>query len=207
MLFLLVVLTSCASHDGMREGVATWYGPGFHGRQTSSGERFDMYGLTCAHREYPFGTRLKVTNRTNNKDVVCTVNDRGPFVSGRDIDLSYGAAKEIGLLGQGVAEVVMEPLDRDARYVKELVYKSRLPEGPLTIQVAAFREESQALKLRLELEEKYSNVYIMETEKKGVKYFRVRIGKFRNQVEALRTGKDLAEEGYEVMISEFEQKI
>ncbi|MEW6676132.1 MAG: septal ring lytic transglycosylase RlpA family protein [Nitrospirota bacterium] len=71
--------------------MASWYGPDFHGRPTSSGELFNMYALTCAHREHPFGTRLKVTNISNNKTVSCVINDRGPFVSGRDLDLSYAA--------------------------------------------------------------------------------------------------------------------
>ncbi|NTU43243.1 MAG: septal ring lytic transglycosylase RlpA family protein [Nitrospirales bacterium] len=204
-MLLLFVLTSCASNKGVSDGVATWYGPGFHGKQTSSGEVFDMNAITCAHRDYPFGTKVKVTNKQNRKEVICTVNDRGPFVSGRDIDLSYGAAKEIGLLGMGVADVVMEPLGRDTSYVKEVIY--RAARGALTIQVGAFREEEHALKLRRELELKYEKVYIMEIEKKGTRFFRVRIGRFRDQPEAFRTGKALADEGYEVLITEFEQNI
>ncbi|MFZ6016669.1 MAG: septal ring lytic transglycosylase RlpA family protein [Nitrospirota bacterium] len=71
--------------------MASWYVPDFHGRPTSSGELFNMYAFTCAHREHPFGTRLKVTSISNNKTVSCVINDRGPFVSGRDLDLSYAA--------------------------------------------------------------------------------------------------------------------
>lgn len=85
---------------------ASWYGPGFHGRSTASGERFDQNGLTAAHRTLPFGTRLRVT--LNGRSVVVRVNDRGPFIAGRTIDLSYGAAKQIGLTATGVASVRIE---------------------------------------------------------------------------------------------------
>ncbi|MBD3241753.1 MAG: septal ring lytic transglycosylase RlpA family protein [Chitinivibrionales bacterium] len=86
-------------------GVASYYGPGFHGKQTANGERFDMHGMTAAHRTLPFGTRLRVTNRNNGKSVVVRVNDRGPFKKGRVLDVSYGAAKRLDMLGSGTAPV------------------------------------------------------------------------------------------------------
>jgi len=79
---------------------ASWYGREFHGKQTASGENFNMFALTCAHRDYPLGTKLRVSNPANGKEVECIVNDRGPLVTGRDIDLSYAAAKKIGLIDQ-----------------------------------------------------------------------------------------------------------
>ena len=88
--------------------VASWYGQKFNGRPTASGERFDMYAMTCAHRTLQFGTKLRVTNPDNNKSVIVTVNDRGPFIRGRDLDLSYGAAKKIGIIKKGVARVKLE---------------------------------------------------------------------------------------------------
>jgi len=84
---------------------ASFYGEEFHGRQTSSGEIFDMYEYTAAHKTLPFGTRLKVTNLANGRSVIVVVNDRGPFIPGRDLDLSYGAARKIGLVGMGVGKV------------------------------------------------------------------------------------------------------
>lgn len=87
------------------EGYASWYGPGFYGRKTASGERFTKHKLTCAHRKLPFGTRLQVTNLQNGKSIEVIVNDRGPFIKGRVIDLSYAAAREIGLLKAGAAPV------------------------------------------------------------------------------------------------------
>jgi rare lipoprotein A len=82
-------------------GIASWYGLGFHGRRTASGERFDMHALTAAHPSLPFGTRLLVENPANGRSVVVRVNDRGPHVRGRIIDLSHAAARAIGLLGWG----------------------------------------------------------------------------------------------------------
>lgn len=86
-------------------GMASWYGHGFQGRRTASGERFNMHKMTAAHRSLPFGTQLKVTHVQNGKSVRVTVNDRGPFVRGRVLDLSYAAAKKINMLGSGHAMV------------------------------------------------------------------------------------------------------
>jgi rare lipoprotein A (peptidoglycan hydrolase) len=90
--------------------VCSYYGKKFHGRQTSNGEIFDMYKLTCAHKSLPFGTRLKVINEDNGKSVLVRVNDRGPFIEGRDLDLSYAAAQEIGLIAHGVKKMRVEVL-------------------------------------------------------------------------------------------------
>jgi rare lipoprotein A len=87
------------------EGIASWYGPGFHGKRTSSGERYDQYDLTAAHRTLPLGTWVVVTNRLNGRSVRVYVNDRGPYVDGRLIDLSYGAAHAIGMVGSGTVPV------------------------------------------------------------------------------------------------------
>ena len=89
-------------------GKSSYYGSKFHGRKTANGEIFDMYKLTAAHRELPFETLLKVTNTKNNKSVIVHVNDRGPFVTGRILDLSYGAAKKIDMINDGVADVILE---------------------------------------------------------------------------------------------------
>jgi rare lipoprotein A len=88
--------------------MASYYGDDFHGRKTASGEVFDQWKLTCAHRDLPFGTRLKVTNLQNKKSVLVRVNDRGPWVSGRLIDLSYAAAKKIDMIQRGVVKVKIE---------------------------------------------------------------------------------------------------
>lgn len=116
VILCLLFLASCASTGRIEYGeesdygIASWYGSELNGKRTASGERFDMYGMTCAHRSFAFGTRLRVTNPENNKSVIVTVNDRGPFVRGRDLDLSYGAAKKIGIIRQGVGRVKIERL-------------------------------------------------------------------------------------------------
>lgn len=203
---ILILIFSCAPSryelKGSRRAIASWYGAEFHGRPTSSGEIFDMHKKTCAHREYPFGTRLRVTNLNNNKSVECIVNDRGPFVPERDIDLSYGAAREIGLLATGTAPVIIEPLGRDNGYKKEV--KNLSIKGPYTIQVGSFREKENAIRLKYSLELRYNNVYILESIVKNEIFFRVRIGRFNNLQETMNTASSLADEGYPAIIVQTE---
>lgn len=209
LIYLSVLLfTSCAFHERYPESgyaVASWYGSEFHGRPTSSGEIFNMYEITCAHKEYPFGTKLKVTNISNNKSVNCLVNDRGPFVEGRDIDLSYAAAKEIDLIGTGTGTVRIQHMGRDTSYIKQVRYLSDA--GPFTIQVGSFREVTNAVRLKTALELKYGNVYIVEAKIRGNAYYRVRIGKFLIKGEITRLARTLADEGYSVLITRYDEKI
>jgi rare lipoprotein A len=106
---LLLALASRAF--AAEEGLASWYGGKFHGRLTSSGEVFDTNQMTAAHRTLPFGTIVKVINQDNGKSAIVKINDRGPFVEGRIIDLSRAAADELGMVGEGVARVVLEIVD------------------------------------------------------------------------------------------------
>ena len=101
-------------------GMASWYGPGFHGRLTANGEKFDMHELTAAHKTLPFGTRVLVHNPRTGKEVVVRINDRGPFIKGRVIDLSKAAAKALGMKGRGHDAVVLREV-RPARAGGELV--------------------------------------------------------------------------------------
>ena len=110
---IILCLCGCCCLFGTRAGaaevgIASYYGDAFHGKKTASGEVFDQWKLTCAHRDLPFGTRLKVTNLENKKSVIVRVNDRGPWVSGRIVDLSYAAAKKIGMVTQGLTKVRIE---------------------------------------------------------------------------------------------------
>ena len=197
-----VFLASCATYHRRSEpgyAVASWYGPEFQGRPTSSGEIFDMYAFTCAHKEYPFGTELKVTNLSNHKNTRCVVNDRGPFVNGRDLDLSYAAARAIDLIGSGTCRVKVEYLGRDTSYIKEVKYLSY--NGPFTVQVGSFREISNALRLKMALELKYRDVYMTEANINGTRFYRVRIGRFEVRGEGYDFAKLLADEGYSVFIA------
>lgn len=93
-----------------QQGLASWYGPGYHGRMTANGEIFDQEAPTAAHRTLPFGTVVRVVNTSNGRSTVVTINDRGPFIDGRVIDLSKGAAREIEALGPGVVPVTLQVL-------------------------------------------------------------------------------------------------
>lgn len=210
-----IILASCAAtkyepYKGFPQktyGVASWYGADFHGKPTSSGEIYNMHANTCAHKEYSFGTRLRVTNISNNKSVECIVNDRGPFVSGRDLDLSYACAKEIGLIGAGTGKVKIEHMGRDMRYVREVLYFSGINHGPFTIQVGSFKEMPNATRLKAALDYRYENVYIAETNIKGEVFYRVRIGKFEARNDAESLAKMLADEGYSILIAHYDEKI
>jgi rare lipoprotein A len=208
LILVLLLLTSCAStstvHYKPRSGseyvTASWYGPKFNGRPTASGERFDMHGLTAAHKTMKFGTELKVTNPENGRSVVVTVNDRGPFIRGRDLDLSYGAAKKIGLVKKGVGKVKIEYLGRNDRYMKRIPFMPSGGSGLLTVQVGSFTEKSNAERLKRGLEADYENTHITTVLINGKKYYRVNIGKFTNYDRAYAIAEKLADEGYHAMI-------
>jgi len=103
-----LTLTAPAEANPVQSGGASWYGPGFHGRKTANGERFNTHAMTAAHRSLPFGTRVKVTNHRTGNSVVVRINDRGPFVGGRIIDLSQASARAIGI--SGVSQVTLSRL-------------------------------------------------------------------------------------------------
>lgn len=109
-LFILVALAITCGGSGL-SGKASWYGGRFHGRTTASGEPFNKFAMTAAHKTLPFGTRVKVTNKNNGKSVVVRINDRGPYKRGRVIDLSRGAAELIGMIRSGVVPVQIEVLE------------------------------------------------------------------------------------------------
>jgi len=143
------------SSEGFEQtGYASWYGNKFHGRSTSNGERYDMFKMTAAHKTLPFGTHVVVTNLGNKKRTVVRINDRGPFVKGRIIDLSYSAAQEIDLVGPGVARVRLVALGRQVGTVesgnktpKPVIAVDNFAQGEFTIQVGAFQEKANATKL------------------------------------------------------------
>lgn len=116
LLITLFAILFATSAYAEQRGVASWYGPGFHGKRTASGMRYNMYADTCAHRSLPFGTLLRVTNRRNGRSVICRVTDRGPFVRWRVVDLSRAGARAIAMNGTAsvVLRVVSSPRGRCA---------------------------------------------------------------------------------------------
>jgi peptidoglycan lytic transglycosylase len=206
----LLFLCSCSAvrHEALPTStyaVASWYGPAFQGKPTSSGEIYNMYAYTCAHKEYPFGTRLKVTNPLNNKTVECVVNDRGPFVDGRDIDLSYACAKQIGLVGPGTGRVFLEVDGRDTSYIRTARIQTDGRRGPFTIQVGSFTGSTNAIRLKIGLSLEYDNVYVQEAAMEGTKYYRVRIGDYADFKKALSVAGKLGQEGYQTIVLKADQ--
>ena len=109
---LLTFTGTTFAQQNVQKGGASYYGPGFHGKRSSNGEVFNMHAMTCAHRTLPFGTTLLVRDTKTNKEVVVRVTDRGPFCRGRIIDLSYGAAKKLGMVARGTAQVEIKVLPK-----------------------------------------------------------------------------------------------
>jgi rare lipoprotein A len=109
-----------STHARTAVGIASYYGKEYHGRTTASGEIFDMTKLTAAHRSLPFGINVRVTNLSNDQSVVVRVNDRGPFVAGRIIDLSLAAAQRLGMIAAGLAKVKVEPIDSGKAETKQM---------------------------------------------------------------------------------------
>ncbi len=134
-----------SARDFVETGVASWYGPGFHGKTTSNGERYNQNAMTAAHKLLPFGTRLRVVNLENGRVTEVRINDRGPFVDSRIIDLSRAAAKDLGMLGKGTARVRLIALE-NGREPAVLT-----PDGDMLglfyVQIGSFRERPRAVNL------------------------------------------------------------
>lgn len=162
---LAVVLAGCAGNPGpapmpgveagwQQEGKASWYGPGFHGRQTASGEIYDMEAMTAAHRGLPFGSVVRVLNLDNGLETRVRINDRGPFARGRVLDVSRAAARELDMLGPGTARVRIEVEQGVAartspRRASDPVV---IPESCTLVQVGAFAEHRNAAEMARRLE-------------------------------------------------------
>lgn len=157
-------------------GIASWYGPRFHGRRTACGERYDMNELTAAHPSLPFGTRVGVRNTRTGREVIVRINDRGPFKKNRIIDLSYAAARELGVVGPGTASVE--------------IYLAPAAGAPLryTVQVGAFSDAGRAVALHQEVVRIYPEAVV---DADGT-WNRVQIGAFHNRDQAERLRRELA---------------
>lgn len=195
-----MVLASAQSY--VEEGIASWYGRDFHGRKTASAEKYDMYSLTAAHKILPLQTWVTVTNMTNNIEVTVRINDRGPFVRGRIIDLSYTAARRIGLVGPGTAWVRVEALGKaeertiDGKVTTVLVKPASYTEGRFTVQVGSFKEKSNANTLVRNLKKRYDRVRIEVFELNGLNFYRVQVEEKNTIGQALALQKRLEKEGF-----------
>ncbi len=177
------------SEGTAQRGLASWYGSKFHGKPTASGEIYDMYGLSAAHRELPLGTRISVKNLDNGRSVKVRVNDRGPFVRGRVLDLSYGAAQKLGMVEVGLARVEIHVLEvgqglsgphRGSRY---------------TVQAGAFRDPANARETEARLAG-FAGVEVLS----GGGWYRVRVGLFESREEAEKVLRDVRRKGFDAVI-------
>ncbi|MBN1105512.1 MAG: septal ring lytic transglycosylase RlpA family protein [Deltaproteobacteria bacterium] len=175
----------------VESGKASWYGPDFHGRPTSSGEIFDMHKKTAAHKTLPLSTVVKVTNLSNGKYTVVPINDRGPFVKGRIIDLSYAAAREIDLVGAGVADVRVVALGKEIGRLQEkeglrpVLESQDFRTGEFTVQVGAFENKTNALLLAERLRILYKDVNItVYVDTRNKTFYRVQVSRSKTLDEA-----------------------
>lgn len=174
----------------VQHGVASWYGGEFHGRPTSSGEIYDMYQLTCAHNTLPLGTIVMVTNLENGRSLELKVNDRGPFVKDRIIDVSYAAAQMLGMWAKGTALVKVEVISPGIEPVQRF-----------TLQVGSFADETNAQRLAEQLRKSFENVYVAIVETVTQKYHRVRVGQFETREAALVIAEKLSQMGFNVLVT------
>jgi len=184
---------------GFRQrGIASWYGKDFHGKKTSNGEIYNMYAMTAAHKTLPLGTFVRVHNLDNNRRVEVRVNDRGPFVRGRIIDLSYKAANEIGIVGPGTARVEVTALATPAGSgAAPRSYKPvDLYTGNFTFQIGAFANRENAERLTAKLNEKYHNAHVTVYDRGDQIFYRVRVGKFTTLKQAEAQELTLIRDGY-----------
>lgn len=182
------------------EGVASWYGDKFHGRKTSNGEIYDMHAMTAAHKTLPMNVHLKVTNLANNRSTVVRVNDRGPFVKNRIIDLSYSAAKELDVVGPGTAPVRIEALGYRDKVPGGTVPSYHQPAsyevGPFMIQVGAFTVQENAQRLAAKLKSRFGSASIAEGVVSGQKFYRVRVGLYASMTLATAALLTVEADGY-----------
>jgi rare lipoprotein A len=165
------------------QGIASWYGPNFHGKLTANGEVYNMYAYTAANKILPMGTKVRVTNLKNGKSVVVRINDRGPFVEDRIIDVSYIAGKKLGLNKSGTAPV--ELIVVETPYLSKKVTKKRKivkKNGKIKIQIGAFRRKEGAFETKRRYKKYGKKVFV---SKVGDKY-KVFIGYFYSRNEAMK---------------------
>lgn len=212
------------SSEGYRKtGVASWYGRKFHGRRTSSGEMYDMYAMTAAHTTLPLPSFVKVRNLDNGKEVIVRVNDRGPFLHNRLIDLSYAAAYKLDVVNSGTARVEVtaistgadnstvaigtaapdpvaepQPLEQPAKLalVESAVAADKPATGGVFLQVGSFSIWDNAIKLRDQLEQaNIRPVAIATVNVKSARYFRVRVGPIENLGQAEKINSQVKQFG------------
>ncbi|MBI4774663.1 MAG: septal ring lytic transglycosylase RlpA family protein [Deltaproteobacteria bacterium] len=190
--------------DGFSQiGVASWYGSDFHGRRTSNGEDYNMFSMTAAHTILPFDTVVLVRNLESGKEAKVRINDRGPFVKGRVIDLSFRAAKEIGVVGPGTARVQVLALGKEKTVTKggmtTTIYEPAADYGIGTffIQVGSFTVRKNAEQLVSKLKDSYGDAHIVEYDRGDQLFYQVRVAKAGTLTGAKEKARQLKQVGFE----------
>jgi len=182
-----------------QKGKASWYGKKFHGKKTSSGEIYNMHAMTAAHKTLPLGTYVRVHNLNNGKSIEVRINDRGPFVRGRIIDLSYTGATKLDIVGPGTAPVEIVALGK-AKKTNSGTSSGYVPvdyySGNFTFQVGAFSQKENAVRLKQKLEKKYMNVHIVPYDDGKRIMYRVRVGKASSLKQAEEYETILIQQGF-----------
>ena len=181
-----------SSAEGYSEtGIASWYGTKFHGRKTSTGEIYDVYKITAAHKSLPLPTWVKVTNLENDRTLVVRVNDRGPFKEGRVIDLSYAAAVKLGVYPKGTAKVRVEaiPIPRSDKRATPAGGEAR-EQGRFFVQAGAFRDRDKAARLERQLKARDLGRAFTRSSRAD-RLIRVLLGPFTTRLEAERAKVEL----------------
>lgn len=177
-------------------GIASWYGPGFHGKATASGAIYDQNDFTAAHQTLPLGTRVMVTNLENGSSTEVTINDRGPFAKGRIIDLSHSAAQLLNMVGPGTALVRVDVLDSPTTLQ---AIRSALD---YTLQLGSFTQLENARQLRDRAAQSFPDVIIAPLQAKDATYYRVHVGTFSSRTAAEERARQVAQAGYSAIIME-----
>lgn len=177
-------------------GIASWYGPGFHGKATTSGAVYNQYEFTAAHQTLPLGTRVMVTNMENGNATEVTINDRGPFAKNRIIDLSYSAADALKIIGPGTALVRVDVIDSPTPLQ---TIRASLD---YTLQLGSFSQLENARQLRDRVAVSFNDVSIAPLQSKDATYYRVQLGTFPSRADAELRAREVAQAGYSVIILE-----
>ena len=175
-----------------QSGIASWYGAPFHGKKTANGEIYNMNARTAAHKILPLGTFVLVRSVDTNKETIVRINDRGPFVPGRIIDLSYRAAEEIGMIGPGTANVEIFVLEKGLPETGHADFYT----GDFTVQIGAFANKSHAENLCNELRTYDAQVFMESVMRESKTFYRVRVGRFTSLTSAKAAEARLLEAGY-----------
>ena len=185
--------------SGFRQsGIASWYGAAFHGKTTANGETYNMHAATAAHKTLPLGTYVLVRSLDSGKKTVVRINDRGPFVRGRIIDLSYKAAKEIDMIGPGTAYVKIAAMEKGrSGSESSQAAHANFNTGDFTVQVGAFVHKNLAERLRDKLGAFEAPVFLTTVSRDGRRFYRVRMGRYSSLANAEAAEARLIRNGYE----------